>query len=360
MSSIPRQSIVSLPLPPELRSKLLSAGFRTTADLAQISPVSLSKEAQISAEEALEVLKVSTSKYLDGWNRSAVVSATDLFKVQTTAKRIITFCSELDGILGGGVCSGQVTEFCGVPGIGKTQLGMQLAVDVQIPVAFGGVGGKAVYVDTEGSFMVDRAADIAAATVNHIRLMAQRRPHLAAELEAMDLTVDSMLDGIYYFRIHDSIEQVALVNMLDQFLQVHPEVKVIIIDSITFHFRQDFKDMAHRTRVLTQMAQDLMAVAERHALAVVMMNQVTTKVMDEQDSKLIPALGESWGHAATTRVILYWRDNERYAHVYKSPCLPPSTAHYLVTQDGIRGVRPNPAQERQSSEKRTTPEGGFD
>lgn len=46
------------------------------------------------------------------------------------------------------------------------------------------------------------------------------------------------------------------------------QVRVIIIDSITFHFRQDFKDMAHRTRVLTQMAQDLMALSERHTLAV--------------------------------------------------------------------------------------------
>lgn len=34
----------------------------------------------------------------------------------------------------------------GVPGVGKTQLGMQIAVNVQIPVAFGGLGGKAVYI----------------------------------------------------------------------------------------------------------------------------------------------------------------------------------------------------------------------
>lgn len=67
--------------------------------------------------------------------------------------------------------------------------------------------------------------------------------------------------------------------------------------------------------------------------------------------------GESWGHAATTRVILYWRDNERYAHVYKSPCLPPATAHYLVTPEGIRG--PRPPQARSAAEKRPVPDGGF-
>jgi hypothetical protein len=31
---------------------------------------------------------------------------------------------------------------------------------------------------------------------------------------------------------------------------------------------QDFRDLAHRTRVLTQMAQDFMTVSERHSIAV--------------------------------------------------------------------------------------------
>ncbi|KAK9821889.1 hypothetical protein WJX74_010370 [Apatococcus lobatus] len=60
-------------------------------------------------------------------------------------RRIINFCNDADQILGGGVALGQLTEICGVPGVGKTQLGIQLAVDVQIPYAFGGIGGTAVY-----------------------------------------------------------------------------------------------------------------------------------------------------------------------------------------------------------------------
>jgi RecA/RadA recombinase len=38
-----------------------------------------------------------------------------------------------------GVARGCVTEFCGAPGIGKTQLGMQVAVSVQIPAVLGGM-----------------------------------------------------------------------------------------------------------------------------------------------------------------------------------------------------------------------------
>lgn len=46
------------------------------------------------------------------------------------------------------------------------------------------------------------------------------------------------------------------------------QVKLIVIDSITFHFRQDFQDMAQRTRILAQMAQNLMRCAENRELAV--------------------------------------------------------------------------------------------
>ncbi len=39
----PRQEVVSLPLAPHIRSKLLAAGFRTLADLEGIGPVDLSR-----------------------------------------------------------------------------------------------------------------------------------------------------------------------------------------------------------------------------------------------------------------------------------------------------------------------------
>lgn len=40
------------------------------------------------------------------------------------------------------------------------------------------------------------------------------------------------------------------------------------MDSVTFHFRQDFDDMALRTRVLSGMALKLMNLAKRFSLAV--------------------------------------------------------------------------------------------
>lgn len=89
------------------------------------------------------------------------------------------------------------------------------------------------------------------------------------------------------------------------------QVKVVVVDSIAFHFRQDFGDMSLRTRVLNGMAQQLIRLAAAHDLAVVLINQMTTKLTAGGPSRLVPALGESWGHASTNRVILSWQNEVR-------------------------------------------------
>jgi hypothetical protein len=65
---------------------------------------------------------------------------------------------------------------------------------------------------------------------------------------------------------------------------------------------------------LNQIAAQLTAVAADYQIAVVLTNQMTTKVdsvmtpIDAPSSggSLIPALGESWAHNCTQRVLLQW------------------------------------------------------
>lgn len=39
--------------------------------------------------------------------------------------------------------------------------------------------------------------------------------------------VDSILDSIYVYRVHDYIEQIAVVTSLEKFLDEHPRVKLV-------------------------------------------------------------------------------------------------------------------------------------
>ena len=50
-------------------------------------------------------------------------NAYELLQQEQSAGCVVTFCEQLDNMLGGGVPVGKITEFCGAPGIGKTQIG---------------------------------------------------------------------------------------------------------------------------------------------------------------------------------------------------------------------------------------------
>ena len=46
------------------------------------------------------------------------------------------------------------------------------------------------------------------------------------------------------------------------------QVKLIVLDSIAFHFRHDFEDLAHRTRLLSGLAQSFIKMACEQQIAV--------------------------------------------------------------------------------------------
>ncbi|KAF9668820.1 hypothetical protein SADUNF_Sadunf14G0043100 [Salix dunnii] len=304
-----------------------------------------------------------------------------LHEERSLMTRITTSCADLDDILGGGISCKQVTEIGGVPGIGKTQLGIQLAVNVQMPSYCGGLGGKAIYIDTEGSFMGERAQEIAEAYVEDI---SEYNRFLHKDLQACqgEIQGKDILQNIYFFRICSYTEQIALINHLEEFISDHKDVKIVIIDSVAFHFRQGFEDLALRTRILGEMALKLVKLAKMCNLAVtnicslycglisvpsslfrisdmickkhqltelrkvfgtvtflffkvVLLNQVTTRYM-EGSFQLTFSLGDSWSRCCTNRIILYWNGNERYAYIDKSPYLRSAAASYSVTSRGIR------------------------
>ncbi|EOA27886.1 hypothetical protein CARUB_v10024057mg [Capsella rubella] len=188
--------------------------------------------------------------------------------------------------------------------------------------------------DTEGSFMVERALQIAEACVEDMEeYTGYMHKHFKAN--QVQMKPKDILENIFYFRVCSYTEQIALVNHLDKFISENKDVKVVIVDSITFHFRQDFDDLVQRTRVLSEMALKFMKLAKKFSLAVVLLNQVTTKYT-EGSFQLALALGDSWSHSCTNRVILYWNGDERYAYIDKSPSLPSASASYTITSRGLR------------------------
>ncbi|KAG9351866.1 hypothetical protein JZ751_023117 [Albula glossodonta] len=226
-----QRSLSSFPFAPAVKVRLIHAGFHATADLCDFRPLQLSK-----AENKLTAL--------------------ELLEREQTLGTIVTFCSELDCVLGGGVPVGKTSEICGVPG---------LAVDVQIPLCFGGLGGQVVYIDTEGSFLVQRIVDMAKSAVDHCSLLAEDTEQREALKE---FTVETILSNLFLFRCHDYVELLAEIYLLPNFLAQHPEVRLVVIDSIASPFRHGFEDLSYRTRLLSGLAQRLIQMATQQSVAV--------------------------------------------------------------------------------------------
>lgn len=257
----------------------------------------------------------------------------------------------------------------GAPGIGKTQLCMQLALDAQIPTELGGAGGGAVYIDTEGSMVPARLEQMAQHLSRHLSGLVRKRnaPSLLAAVEGR-CTPGALMAGVHVYRCKTLGEQLALVNApLCTFLDAHRDVRLVALDSVAFHFRyggldgDGFADTrggggdpAARSRMLQQLGASLHRVAAHYNVAVVLVNQMTTRIDSTVNSgsssadsmssgTLVPALGETWAHVPNHRLILQWdavgMTPVRTASLVKSNCRPPATCRYQVTEQGFRSYK---------------------
>ena len=86
-----------------------------------IQTVRRSNESPQSSNTKLSSNGETASNFIPGSK-----NAYDLLQQEQSSGSIVTFCEQLDDMLGGGVPVGKITEFCGAPGIGKTQIGYVL------------------------------------------------------------------------------------------------------------------------------------------------------------------------------------------------------------------------------------------
>ncbi|KAG0288921.1 DNA repair protein rad51c [Linnemannia gamsii] len=333
---------VTLRLTTLLRDKIIRSGYTTVGDLCAIPIADFAKELKLTPEQARDLLDQLHPK------GSGVKSFTadQTWEQEKKLAPITTSSPAIDSIFGGahgGIPPGKITEICGLPGSGKTQLGIQLAINAQIPRSMGGAGGSSIYIDTEGSFVARRASQLASACSARLKETsnaAGTKPVLAA---------DDLLRGIQYCRVHSPVEFIAMIRILGSILQEHPKVKLVVVDSISFLFRSNFSDTRMRTKLVASLGRQLADLARQHDLVVVVMNQMTTTIdapttgkraFDPLDDNVHPALGETWGSICTHRIRLYDRGGgqQRHARMFKSPTMQEQTVAFHIGPDGISDV----------------------
>ncbi len=308
------KSITDLPgIGPSTASKLMDAGYVTIEKIAVATAQELSAATGIPLSTAQKIIKAAREA-LD----IRFKTAKEVKQERLNVGKITTSSKNLDDLLGGGVETRTITEFFGEFGTGKTQICHQLSVNVQLPPERGGLGGKAVYLDTEGTFRWER---------------------IEAMAKALGLDPDNVMENIYYIRIINSDHQMAVV---DELFKLVPEnnIKLVVVDSIMGYFRAEYpgrENLAIRQQKLNKHLHQLMRLAEIYDVAVVITNQVMARPDVFYGDPTQAVGGHVLYHAPGVRVQLRKsRGNKRIARIVDAPHLPEGEAVFVITEWGIR------------------------
>lgn len=310
------QKLTDVPgIGPGIAAKLEAAGVYDLMGLAVMSPPALSDMAGVGEAVARKAIQAARTMMKLGF-----MSGDEYAKKREDVLNITTGSENFNELLGGkGVETRSMTECYGAFGSGKTQLGLTLAVNVQLPVEQGGANGKAVFIDTEGTFRPERIRQIA---------------------EGIGANPEKVLKNILVARAFNSDHQILLLDRVSEMIKEGEPIKLVIVDSLTAHFRAEFAgrgQLADRQHKLNRYLHDLMRIAEQHNLAIYVTNQVMSNPAMMFGDPTTAIGGNIVGHASTYRIYLRrGKQGSRVAKMIDSPNLPDNECQFYVTEAGVR------------------------
>ncbi|MEM2921905.1 MAG: DNA repair and recombination protein RadA [Candidatus Bathyarchaeia archaeon] len=301
---------------PATADRLKRAGF-TTLEAIAVTPIrELVAKAGLSYDAAIKISNTARSHI-----GLEFITAKEVWERRKTMTRCSTGSRELDRILGGGVETQAITEFIGEYGVGKTQLCLKLSVMAHLPRSDGGLEGRTLYIDSEGTFSPERVYQISM---------------------SMGLDPSKVLDNIIVARAYNSDHQSLII---DHLFEICPKenVKLVVVDSMISHFRGEYvgrENLSERQQKLNECLHKLLRLAEAYNLAVIITNQVQANPAVFFGDPNKPAGGHIMAHASTHRIyIRRSKENTRVAKVIDSSYLPESEARFIISEKGIEDIK---------------------
>jgi DNA repair protein RadA len=293
--------------------KLKLSGFDTIMSIGVATPGELVEAAGFSESAARKMINFARESMNMGFE-----SGLDVLHKRESVTKITTGCDNLNNLLGGGFETGAITECYGEFGSGKTQIGHVLATQCQNqdPTAV------AVYIDTENTFRPERIKQLA---------------------EASGQDPEKVLSNIKVARAYNSDHQILLVEKVEDLINKEGlNVKLIVVDSLTAHFRAEFVGrgtLSERQQKLNKHMHGLLKVADQYNLCVYVTNQVMSKPDMFFGDPTAAIGGHIVAHASTFRIYLRkGKKGSRVAKLVDSPNLPETEAAFMVEVGGLKDI----------------------
>ena len=297
----------------KISQKLKDIGYTDPMVIAVTAPSELASIADIGEGQAEKIIRSVREMMEIGYE-----TADKVLEKRTSIAKITTNSKNLNDLMGGGIETQAITEAYGSFGSGKTQLGFQLAVCVQLPKDQGGLSGNCLWVDSENTFRPERIVQIA---------------------KGLKLDPSAALRNIHVGRAFNTEHQLLLIEKAPEMIE-EKNIKLVVIDSLTSHFRADFVgrgELAGRQQKLNKHLHQLQRLADAFNLAVYVTNQVMSRPDILFGDPTAPVGGHILGHMSTYRVYLRrGREGTRIARMIDAPNLIEGEAVFLITENGLK------------------------
>jgi DNA repair protein RadA len=298
-----------------IAEKLRELGFNTVESLAMATIREL-EQAGISDKKAFEIINAARSSVT-----LSFVRADELLEKRQNVLRLTTGSRKLDELLGGGLETQTITEFYGEYGSGKSQIAHQVCVNVQLPPEKGGLGGGALYIDTENTFRPERIVQMA---------------------KFRGLDPQKTVKNIIWAEAYTSDHQMFLLENADKVIKEN-NIRLIVVDSLTAHFRSEYigrENLALRQQKLNQHMHKLIRLARGFNAVALVTNQVMASPEAFFSETIRPIGGHIVAHTSHTRIFLRKsaKGFVRIARLVSSPYLPEGECLFKITENGIEDV----------------------
>jgi len=293
-------------------TKLEDSGYGTMTSIAVSTPEEIASVTGMSENTARKLIKEARQNIKLGFE-----IAKSYIEKNNKIKKIGTGCKAFDKMLGGGFESGSITEIFARWGSGKTQLAHLMLVRTIAE----NKNNKAILIDTEGTFRSERIKDFT---------------------ESNNLDYEDTLKRIFIGRAFNTDHQILLVDEFEKMLQKDKDFKILVIDSLTSHFRSEYSGrgtLATRQQKLNKHLHQILKIADIYNLIVIVTNQVQSDPAIFYGNPEKPIGGNILGHASTNRI--YMRPGQKgtiYAKLVDSPYLPQTDCNFLITKEGFKDI----------------------
>jgi DNA repair protein RadA len=328
---------------PATAEKLRDSGFDDYQGLAVASPGELSNTADVGESTAADIIQAAREAAdIGGFESGAAV-----LERREQIGKLTWNVPEVDELLGGGVETQSITEVYGEFGAGKSQVTHQLAVNVQLPREHGGLGGSAIFVDSEDTFRPERIDDMVRGLDDEaIQATMDDRgiEGTPDDEDAMDALLEDVLEKIHVAKAFNSNHQILLAEKAKELASGSQDdefpVRLLCVDSLTAHFRAEYVgrgELAERQQKLNKHLHDLMRVGDLNNTAVVVTNQVASNPDSFFGDPTQPIGGNILGHTSTFRIYLRKsKGDKRIVRLVDAPNLADGEAVMRVEDGGLK------------------------